>query len=72
MKIWVLRINQVMEPQGVITSSYRSLREEKRVEYYASVESAMKRRDEIYSGVKSLTGFIDGLEVVIAEVEVKP
>lgn len=73
MKIYQLIVNQVApDPMTMISSSYRSTRFPKLIEYYQSKESAESRKSEIYNGVKSIIGFIDNIEVEIKEIEVKP
>lgn len=72
MKIWILTVNELGPEPSITYSSYRTPRTERKNEYYASRESAERRRDQIYDGVKSLTGFIDNMEVVIKEVKVEP
>lgn len=71
MKIYCLVVNKVHDTPGFISSNYRADRSEKKIEYYARREDAEKRMDEIYNGTKKLTGFIDNLEVIITECEVK-
>lgn len=73
MKIWILEVNQVASDNGLgIVSSFRAQRVKQKTEYYASKEGAESRRSEIYDGVRRLTGFIEGVEVVVTEAEVKP
>lgn len=72
MIIWRLQINQVESTPSVVISSFRAKRHLSREEFFQSKEGAEKRRDEIYDGVKKLLGFIEQMEVVLTEVEVKP
>ena len=72
MKVYILTINKVHPNPETIYSNYIAIRDTKSVEYYASRSSAEKRRDEIYQGLKNLVGFIDGVEAVIEEKELKP
>jgi len=72
MKVYILTISQLEKTPDTIVSSFRTPRHPRTVEYYASREGAEKRVSEIYHGLKSLVGFIDGVETDIQERELKP
>lgn len=71
MTIYKLDIAEVHEPAGAIISSYKAPRALKSSEYFLSEASAIKRREEIYEGIRKLIGFMPPVEVTILEIEVR-
>lgn len=71
MKIYRLDTNRILDSSAFsMTSSTRNERQTTRIEHYASLEKAEKRRDEIMSGLQKLVGYVSSFEVVITTIEV--
>ncbi len=53
-------------------SSHVNERRKQKEEFYASRDSAEKRKQEMYEGTQKLLGYIPNFEAVIDEIEVMP